>query len=72
MSLIQPAGEPAAGAPAYADLIVRVDLSREDLGGELIIDGRPVTTFTGWLGLLTVLDKAVDTLRPTDPKTGAV
>ena len=69
MALTQPAGEPAAGTPAHADLTVRVDLDREDLGGELIINGRPAGTFTGWLGLLTALDRALDTLRPASPES---
>ncbi len=72
MPLIQPAGEPAAGGPTHADLTVRVDLGREDLAGELLIDGRQVSTFTGWLGLLTALDRALDTLRPAGPESGAV
>ena len=71
MPLIQPAGESAAGAPAHADLIVRVDLGREDLAGELLIEGRQVSTFTGWLSLLGALDQALDTLRPPDPEAGA-
>lgn len=69
---IQPAGESAAGPPAYADLIVRIDLGRRDLAGELIIDGRPPNAFTGWTGLLTALDQALDTLRPPGPESGAV
>ena len=66
----QPAGEPAA-TPAHADLIVRIDLGRPDLAGELLIDGRTVSTFTGWTSLLTALDQALDTLRPPGPESGA-
>ncbi len=72
MPLIEPAGEPAAGALTYADLTVRVDLGRQDLAGELIIEGHPVSTFTGWLGLLTALDQALDTLHLAGPGSGAV
>jgi hypothetical protein len=66
----QPTGEPA-GAPTYADITVRVDLGRRDLAGELLVDGRPTSTFTGWLGLLAALDRALDTLLPPGPESGA-
>ncbi len=64
MPLIHPTGKPPPGAPTHADLTVRVYLGRQDLAGELIIEGCPVSTFTGWLSLLTGLDRAIDTLRP--------
>jgi hypothetical protein len=67
----QHTGEPEAGAAAYVDLIVRVHLGRRELAGELITDGQPASTFTGWLGLLAALDQALDTLRPPGPETGA-
>jgi hypothetical protein len=66
----QPTGKPAA-PPARADLTVRVDLGRPDLAGELLVDGRPTSTFTSWVGLLTALDQALDTLRPPGPGSGA-
>ena len=66
----EPTGESATGAPAYADLTVRVHLGHRDLTGELIIDGRPTGNFTGWLGLLAALDEAIDTLRPPGPENG--
>lgn len=69
MPLTQPAGEPAA-APAHADLIVRIDLGRRDFAGELLAAGQPVWTFTGWVGLLTALDQALDTIRPPGPDAG--
>ena len=67
----EPTREPAVGAPGYADLTVRVHLGRPELAGELIIDGRPASMFTGWLGLLAALDQALDTLRPPGPEDGA-
>jgi hypothetical protein len=72
MDLRQPDGKPAPGAPGHADLTVRVDLGRDDLAGELIIDGRQVSTFTGWLGLLRALDQALDALFRAGSQTGAV
>jgi hypothetical protein len=60
------------GALTHADLTVRIDLGRPDLAGELLFDGRSMTTFTGWLGLLTALDRALDTLRPPGPENGAI
>jgi hypothetical protein len=67
----QPTRKPAEGAPTHADLTVRVDLGRPDLAGELLVDGRPTSTFTGWLGLLTALDQALDTILPSGPESGA-
>jgi len=67
----QPAGELAANPPADADLIVRVHLGHHDLAGGLLADGEPTCTFTGWVGLLTALDRALDTLRPPGPENGA-
>jgi hypothetical protein len=72
MPLTQPTREPPPGAPGHADLTIRVDLGRDDLTGELLIDGRQMSTFTGWLGLLTALDRALDTLRPPGPEGSAV
>ncbi len=57
---------------SHADIIVRVDLGCQDLAGELLVGGRPVRAFTGWLGLLTALDEALDTLRMADSESGAV
>ncbi len=52
---------------------MRVDLGCEDLAGELLAEGRQVSTLTGWLGLLTALDRALDTLRPPgSPEDAAV
>jgi len=65
-----PAGKPTAAAPAHADLTVRIHLGHADLAGELLIDGRSASTFTGWVGLLTALDQALDTLRPPVPESG--
>jgi hypothetical protein len=66
----QHTGHPTARALAHADLIVRVELDRQDLSGELIVGGRPTTTFTGWLGLLTALDQALDTLGASSRESG--
>ena len=65
-----PADKRAAGPLTHADLIVRVDLRCRDLAGELIIAGRPTSTFTSWLGLLTALDGALDTLDIPSADTG--
>jgi hypothetical protein len=66
-----PAGKPAPVPPSHADLIVRIHLGHPDLAGELLIDGRPASTFTGWVGLLTALDQALDALGPPCTETGA-
>jgi hypothetical protein len=68
----QPTGKPAAATLAHADLTVRIHFWRPNLAGELLIDGQPATTFTGWLGLLTALDQALDTLQLQGPERGAV
>jgi hypothetical protein len=47
---------------------VRVDLARPELAGQLIVEGQPTSTFTGWLSLLTALDQALDTLPARDPE----
>jgi len=65
----EPAANQAAAAATHADLTVRVDLRRLDLAGQLIVGGRPATTFRGWAGLLAALDQALDTLRPDGPET---
>jgi hypothetical protein len=71
MPLTQPPEKPAEAAPAHTDLTVRVDLRRPDLAGELLIGERPAGTFSGWLGLLTALDRALDTLELPSADGGA-
>jgi hypothetical protein len=69
MPPLQHPGKEAPPALTYTDLIVRVDLARPELAGELIVDGQPTSTFTGWLGLLTALDDALDTLPALGPES---
>jgi hypothetical protein len=71
MPLTPPTRKPAAAPAAHADITVRVHLGRQDLAGELLVDGRPAGTFRGWAGLLTALDRALDTLQPPGQEIGA-
>ena len=55
--------EQDGAGPAHADLTVRLDLGQHDLAGQLIVAEQPQRIFHGWLGLLSVLDQALEALE---------